>query len=106
MITESEGSVNQQFLSYAIGVDEFNHDVRTLLAAPDGILLNPGDIVVSEKGLRYRLLFVRHHCTDEYPEILAIMIALNVTRPDRIMKRITEEVFDWNVKGEESNDTV
>jgi hypothetical protein len=106
MITESEDSVNREFLSFAIGVDEFNHDVRALLAAPDGILLNPGDIVVSEKGLRYRLMFVRHHCTDEYPEILAIMIALNVTRPDRIMKRITEEVFDWNVKGEENDDTV
>lgn len=106
MITESEDSVNREFLSFAIGVDEFNHGVRALLAAPDGILLNPGDIVVSEKGLRYRLLFVRHHCTDEYPEILAIMIALDVTRPDRIMKRITEEIFDWNVKGEENDDTV
>jgi hypothetical protein len=106
MITESEDSVNREFLSFAIGVDEFNHGVRALLAAPDGILLNPGDIVVSEKGLRYRLLFVRHHCTDEYPEILAIMIALDVTRPDRIMKRITEEVFNWNVKGEENDDTV
>ena len=98
--------MNREFLSFAIGVDEFNHGVRALLAAPDGILLNPGDIVVSEKGLRYRLLFVRHHCTDEYPEILAIMIALDVTRPDRIMKRITEEVFNWNVKGEENDDTV
>ena len=106
MITESEDSVNREFLSFAIGVDEFNHGVRALLAAPDGVLLNPGDIVVSEKGLRYRLLFVRHHCTDEYPEILAIMIALDVTRPDRIMKRITEEVFNWNVKGEENDDTV
>jgi hypothetical protein len=45
--------------------------------------------------MHYRLVFVRHHCTDEYPEILAIMISLNVTRPERIMKRITEEVFDW-----------
>jgi hypothetical protein len=31
------------------------------------------------------------------------MIALNVTRPDRIMKRITEEVFDW---GRGDNDDV
>lgn len=88
--------MKKEYFSYAIGVDSCNEDVRVLLAAPDGIVLNPGDIVVSEKGLRYRLLFVRHHCTDEYPEILAIMIALDVTRPDRIMKRITEEVFDWN----------
>lgn len=106
MITESEDSVNKEYLSFAIGVDRFNPAIRALLAAPDGILLNPGDIVVSERGMHYRLVFVRHHCTDEYPEILAIMISLNVTRPERIMKRITEEVFNWNVKGEENDDTV
>ena len=88
--------MKKDFMSYAIGVDSCNEDVRVLLAAPDGIVLNPGDIVVSDRGYRYRLIYVRHHCNDEFPEILAIMIALNVTRPFRITKRVTEEVFDWN----------
>ena len=98
--------MKKEFMSYAIGVDSCNDDIRVLLAAPDGIVLNPGDIVVSDRGYRYRLIYVRHHCNDEFPEILAIMIALNVTRPFRITKRITEEVFDWTEKGEEDNDTV
>ena len=88
--------MKKEYFSYAIGVDSCNEDVRVLLAAPDGVLLNIGDIVVSERGYRYKLIYTRHHCTDEFPEILAIMIALNVTRPFRITKRITEEVFDWN----------
>lgn len=101
ILTEEEVSV--KYYSYAIGRD-LTKCRNVFLYAPDGYLLEIGDVVSTDDG-NYRIMFARHHANMEYPEVMAMMIALDM-RPIKIRKKLTEEIFEWNKEGEDNNDTV
>lgn len=81
-----------KYYSYAIGRD-INRCRNDFLIAPDGYLLEIGDVVVANDKT-YRIMFSRNHATMEYPEVMAMMIALDM-RPIRIQMKLIEEVFVW-----------
>ena len=81
-----------KYYSYAIGRD-LTKCRNVFLYAPDGYLLEIGDVVATDDG-NYRIMFARHHANMEYPEVMAMMIALDM-RPIKIKKKLTEIVFDW-----------
>ena len=99
ILTEEEVSV--KYYSYAIGRD-LTKCRNVFLYAPDGYLLEVGDVVTTDDGT-YRIMFSRHHANMEFPEVMAMMIALDM-RPIKIKKKLTEIVFDW--KEDDANDDV
>lgn len=79
--------------NFAVGLNLMTQ-TRGFLVAPEDKFLTVGDIVETAKG-RYRVLFSAFR--DEESDV-ATALTLVFGLPEKIEKRVLEEVFNWNVE--------